>query len=73
MVESMVLTVWYHSQWLEQDIWNGSTTLSHCGTGNAGEGSKHLVNTKATLITTSPRLTSFLAIVGCLSQCDVCL
>jgi len=40
-------------------------TLSHCGTGNAGEGSKHLANTKAGLASIMTRLIKVLAIVDC--------
>lgn len=40
-------------------------TLSHCGTGNAGEGSKHLASTRAGLASMMTRLVRVLAIVGC--------
>jgi hypothetical protein len=64
MLVSMVLTRCDIVNNLKGGTGYGSDTLSHCGTGNAGEGSKHLVATKAALISTSIGPISVLAIVG---------
>lgn len=63
MLESMALTKRENGQWWERETGHGIATLSHCGTGNAGEGSKHLVTTRATLVSTSIGVISVLAIV----------
>jgi hypothetical protein len=72
MLELMVLTERSYGQWFEGGTRYGSNTLSHCGTGNAGEGSKHLVATRAALVSTSIGPISALAIVVCLPWCEVC-
>jgi hypothetical protein len=45
-------------------------TLSHCGTGNAGEGSKHPADTRATFVKNRP--TNVLAIESFVFVCELC-
>jgi hypothetical protein len=41
-----------HYLWLQSR--QGNHTLCHCGTGNAGDGSKHLADATATLVASRP-------------------
>jgi hypothetical protein len=63
MLKSMVLTRYDIVNSLKGGTGYSSDTLSHCGTGNAGDGSKHLVATRAALVNTSIGPISVLAIV----------
>lgn len=70
MPESMVLTAMTKVNTCDEKCAARNDTLSHCGTGNAGEGSKHLPDTRATLVSVNP--ISVFAIVVCVFFCDAC-